>query len=77
MIKLGNWELKDEDRLSAYKCLTFDTRDDDGERWVELDEIITYKVKDGYELSEVDIEHITSMIKQGVMSGEINDWDQI
>lgn len=72
---MGWWTLKPEEKLSAYEMLTFGSKDDLGENYVELLDIITIDVKKGYKLSEVDEEHITSQIKQGVVSGEINDWD--
>lgn len=72
---MGWWELKPEEELSAYQMLMFGSKDDLGENYIDLEDILTYDVEKGYKLSEVDREHITEMIKQGYVSGEINDWD--
>jgi len=72
---MGTWKLKPEEQLSAYKMLEFGSKDDLGENLVELLDIIKINVKDGYKFSEVDEEYITAQIKLGVLSGQINDWD--
>lgn len=72
---MGWWELKPEGQLSAYEMLQFGGKDDVGDNMVELLDIIKIDVEDGYEFSEVDEEHITKQIRQGCVSGEINDWD--
>ena len=72
---MGNWELISEEDLSAYEMLEFGSKDDLGDDMVDLLDIIKINVKDGYEFSDVDREHITAQIKRGFRSGEINDWD--
>jgi len=72
---MGWWNLKPEEQLNAYQCLQLGEKDDLGEEYCDITEIVEFDVEDGYEISEVDKEHVTSLIKQGFTSGEINDWD--
>jgi len=58
--------------INAY---SFGEKDDLGEEYCDIMEIVEFDVEDGYEISEVDKEHVTSMIKKGFSSGQINDWD--
>ena len=71
---MGWWKLKPREQLDAYQCLQRGEKDDLGEEYCDIMEIVEFDVEEGYEISEVDIEHVTSQIKQGNSSGEINDW---
>jgi hypothetical protein len=72
---MGWWELKPEEQLDAYNCLQLGAKDDLGEEYCDITDIVNFDVDEKYEITEVDIEHITSLIKEGFTSGEINDWD--
>jgi len=72
---MGWWTLKPREQLDAYQCLQLGQKDDLGEEYCDIMEIVEFDVEDGYEISEVDKEHVTSMIKKGFTSGQINDWD--
>jgi len=72
---MGWWTLHPKEQLDPYQCLQLGQKDDLGEEYCDIIEIVTFDVKDGYEISEVDKEHVTSLIKEGFTSGEINDWD--
>ena len=75
-MKRGWWELKDN--LDPLKCLVFpkyqgseyepEELSDDGRIDLELfDDIVKSTIK----LNDTDREHIVSLIKQGVQSGEV------
>ncbi len=68
----GYWELKSEEKLSAYKCLIFGTKDDLGENYVEVEEIITFSIDDREYLQEWEKEQLSDLIKNGYQSGQ---WD--
>ena len=72
---MGRWELKPREQLDPYQCLQLGQQDDLGEEYCPIEEIVNFDVEDGYNISEYDIEHVTSLIKNGFTSGEINDWD--
>ena len=65
---MGWWKLKTSEQLDPYNCLRIDLDD-------VLDFVIV-DVKEGYELTEVDKEHIYNQIrKEWNVAGELNDWD--
>jgi len=70
---MGWWELKDN--LKPRDCLMLGGKDDLGENMTEVIDLINIDVEDGYKFSEVDAEHITSLLRIGCTSGQINDWD--
>ena len=72
---MGWWELKPREQLDPYQCLQLGATDDLGEEYCDIEEIVEFDVEPGYEISEVDKEHVTSLIKQGCTCGEINDLD--
>jgi len=71
---MGWWKLKPREQLDSYQCLQLGQKDDLGEEYCDITEIVEFDVEDGYEISEVDKEHVTSLIKEGFTSGENNDW---
>ena len=64
---MGYWWLKPKEELDAWDCFEISEED--------VLDFITYDVKKGYEISDVDKEHIYGLIKQGCVEGEVNDWD--
>ena len=66
---MGWWHLKPREELDPFKCLRIDL--DDVMEFVNID------VEDGYQISEVDKEHILNQItKEWNVAGEINDCDE-
>ena len=72
---MGWCELKPKEQLDSYNCLQLGVKDDLGEQYCDITDIVEFDVEEKYQISEVDIEHITSLIKDGCHSGQINDWD--
>ena len=72
---MGWWNLKPGEQLDPYQCLQLGQKDDLDEEYCDIMEIVEFDVEDGYEISEVDKEYVTSMIKQGYTSGQIDDCD--
>ncbi len=68
---MGYWELKDN--LNPLECLQLTSEYDNDNFYTVLD-FIKFETKSG-ELTEADQDHIYEMIKKGMQSGEINDWD--
>lgn len=72
---MGWWNLKPREQLDPHQCIQLGQTDDLGEEYCPIEEIVEFDVEKGYEISEVDIEHVTSLLKEGYTSGQINDWD--
>jgi len=72
---MGWWTLKPKEQLDPHVCLQFGQKDDLGEEYCDVMDIIEFDVEDDYKISEVDIEHVSNLIRQGFSSGDINDWD--
>ena len=72
---MGWWSLKPREDLDPYDCLAFGDKDDLGEDMIDLMDLITIDVEEGYELTESDVEYLTNEIKRGMVAGQINDWD--
>ncbi len=70
---MGWWKLKDN--LNPHDCLQIQLgAAGDEDQWC-LEDFVTWDTKSG-ELTEVDREHIYSQIRDGVIEGQVNDWDQ-
>ena len=64
---MGWWKLKPETDIDTYEALC-----------VEQDSILDFVIldlADGYEISEMDREHIFNCVKEGYYQGAVNDWD--
>ena len=66
----GYWKLKEN--LDPLKCLMFGSKDDLGERNVDLDEIVELTFDPDREPMESDYEHILSMTREGYQSGQFD-----
>ena len=65
---MGTWTLKPKKYIDPYKALCVDQ--DDILDFVNLDLV------DGYEISEMDREHIFNYVRDGYYAGEVNDCDE-
>ncbi len=72
---MGWWNLKPREQLDPYHCLQLGVKDDLGEVYCDIGDIVEFDVQDGYEISEADSEHVSGLVRRGFTSGEINDWD--
>lgn len=70
---MGYWKLKDN--LDPLECLQLsDNPLAEPEDFFTVLDFITWETKTN-ELNDSDKEHIYKMIKDGMQSGEVNDWD--
>lgn len=71
MISMGWWNLKDN--LNPHECLQL--RDSyDNDNFFTVIDFVEFETKSG-ELNETDLDHIYQQIKQGMVAGQVNDWD--
>ena len=69
---MGYWKLKDN--LNPHECLQIQLgTSSDEDNWC-IEDFITWNTKSG-KLTDVDREHIFTLIRDGYVEGEVNDWD--